>query len=160
MEYEDSYEDQERLIEPDPGHIAFLDQQSAAFESDKEEFFRTYGFEHTCTCGTDYTSNQVGLVTECFIRLSTEALSRAAYLNQVNKVMSEALDQSVQITNDLVGMMQDNNMKDELEAYFNQEIDLDSPENPEEDLENLLKLIGSMYDDEADPEEAANPAGD
>lgn len=162
------YEDDEELIEPDPGHIAFLDQQSAAFESEREQFRGIYGFDHECTCGMDYSGNRVGVVTECFMRLSHEALNRCAYSVGLLNALGEALDQSITITNDLVEIMQELGHKKELDEYFQKEASIpeDQTEQFEQDLQAILNMVqeDNAPDDETfspeDPDSPDNEADD
>jgi hypothetical protein len=140
-------DDNEEMIEPDLGHIAFLDQQSAAFASEKEQFKATYGFEHECTCGLDYAANRVGMVTECFMRLCSSALDRAAFATMVNNSLGDALNEAITIANDLVKMMQDHGHGDELDAYFRKQAELETEADTDEfeqQLKELEKLMEEM----------------
>lgn len=147
------------MIEPDPSHIAYLDQQSAAFESEREDFVKLYGFDHECTCGTDYTSNRVGMVTECFLRLSADALNRCAYLNSLNGALNEALDHALGMTNDLIELLRANGLEDKVDEYFASVTDLDDSDDQdayseyEAELKQLTALMESVDVEENDNEE-------
>lgn len=147
------------MIEPDPAHIAFLDQQSAAFEAEREDFNKIYGFDHKCTCDTDYTSNKVGMVTECFLRLSADALNRCAYLTSLNGALNEALDHALGMTNDLIEILRANGLEDKVDEYFTSVTDLDDSEEEdvyteyEKELEQLTNLMESVDVEENDNEE-------
>lgn len=99
-------EDVEKF-EPDPGTVAFLDQEAAAFREIEGEFAKTYGFEHQCHCDSDYAEGRVGEVTECFAGMVTEALATCAsfkYENDHLKTMvAQLLEINGQLTDQIVG---------------------------------------------------------
>ena len=41
-----------------------------------EEFEEMYGFPHDCVCASDWETGNCGVVSECFMRLSDDALAR------------------------------------------------------------------------------------
>src|SRR3970040_68123 len=128
--------------EADAGTVAFLDQETAAFQESKEEFAAFYGFDHDCTCDTDYTDGKVGLVTQCFMRLTSQALSRAAQATQELRVLGGMVEHLLRVNNDLIQKMIELGHEKELQEYFDMDDDADAP--VEQDLED---------DDPSDAEE-------
>lgn len=141
--------------EPDAGTIAFLDQEEAEWEQGREEFKRFYGFDHDCTCSQDYSSGKTGTVTQCFMKLTSQALAASAQKHHDLQVMDAMLTRMVTITQDLARMLEELGHTDELEKYFGGDVD----ENPEEDTEPDIEAIElEPVDDEDDDAEFAGTA--
>ena len=81
--------------EPDPGMVAFLDQEQAAMEEMKDEFTETFGFYHKCRCAEDYGAGRMVEVTECFAEMVGEALATCQQLNNENLAYRAMLEQLV-----------------------------------------------------------------
>jgi len=91
----------------DAGTVAFLDQQEAEFADNRERWVKLYGFDHDCRCSLDYTEGKVGQVTQCFMKLTSQALGRCAEATHEIKVYSAMLTEMLAVNNDLVKMMED-----------------------------------------------------
>lgn len=74
--------DQPEEDRPDPADVAFMDQESAAFNSDAKEFKAEFGFVHECTCAEDYAKGDFVETTHCFGRLCQEALDACRDLKE------------------------------------------------------------------------------
>lgn len=83
--------------ERDPEIVHKLDQNAAEFNNHKDEFEAKYGFEHTCTCDTDYTSGRVAEVTFCFAGLLTDALDACEDLVTENKRLETMFNEALAI---------------------------------------------------------------
>lgn len=141
-------EDENEKPEPDPATVAFLDQEEQAFADDREQFKRVYGFDHACTCAQDYSAGKLGQVTECFLGLASDALDACAGLNYENKVLKAMLQEMININNGLIEKMQEAGLGDEVQAFLNEDTDLqaetidvepedlDEPDLGEEDWED------------------------
>lgn len=86
-------EDNER----NPEIVHALDQSAAEFNNNRDEFEAKYGFEHTCTCDTDYTSGRTGEVTFCFAGLLTDALNACERLHAENQRLETMLGEALAI---------------------------------------------------------------
>lgn len=67
-------------MERDPEIVHRLDQNAAEFNSKKDEFTEKFGFEHHCTCDTDYTEGRTTEVALCFVELASDALKACALM--------------------------------------------------------------------------------
>lgn len=139
----DEFENYEDEREIDPATVAFLDQEEAAFEQHKAEFRRVYGFDHDCRCSQDYTEGNLKEVTECFMNLTRQAMQRAGEATYELYVMGSVLETMLKLNNDLIDMLRNLGHEDELEAYLNQEVELDEPTQAE---------LDGLYEDD-DPEQ-------
>ena len=74
-------------FEADPGTVAFMDQETAAFNAAEHEFADRYGFVHKCKCDQDYTEGNMVTVTECYANMTTDALEACATLYAENKLL-------------------------------------------------------------------------
>src|SRR5688572_16413675 len=91
--------------EPDPGVVAFLDQETEQFNDDAEQFAKIFGFEHLCTCAQDYTEGRMTETTECFGRLCLDALGACKRLKEERDMLVKVLTVAVkqQETDDAEG---------------------------------------------------------
>lgn len=147
-------EEVEDLLKPevDPAVVAHLDQEEASWEAEREEFRRMYGFDHECTCSQDYSSGNTGTVTQCFMKLTSQAMASSAEKTHELRLLTAILEQMLKINNDLVGLMENLGHEKELREYFATESDeeIDAvPESeldvPEEDFEGM-----EIEDDDGD----------
>lgn len=140
--------------EIDPAVVAFLDQEEAAFAQERDKFVAMYGFDHDCHCAADYSSGKVVTVTECFMELSSDALDRAAEATYEARALAAMLQEMLDLNKDLVKMIESLGGKDDLEAYFKRQMELqdeaatEEPESevegsePEQQLEMEIELNG------------------
>jgi hypothetical protein len=167
-EFDDGIEDEDMPVDPfsegevddilkpetDPTTIAFLDQSEAEFAAERERFKEFYGFDHNCTCSKDYTDGKIGMVTECFMGLTSDALARCAEATQENRVLGGMVEHLLRINNDLVRMMHEGGMDKELEEYFTESdaVDVVEAEDldavPETEAENAPADEQLSFDDE------------
>lgn len=122
---ENDDEEQDETFEPDPGTVAFLDQEAAAFAEVADEFEQMYGFRHDCHCDKDYAEGRVGEVTECYAGMIVEALAACARLNYENKhlksMVQSLMEMNTNLMNDIQGVV--NNAEDSEEAIIQEELD-------------------------------------
>lgn len=83
----DANEDDEGSFDDEAGLVAYMDQQSAEFNAMEHEFADRYGFVHKCRCDQDYTEGNMVEVTECYARMTTDALEACATLHAENKLL-------------------------------------------------------------------------
>jgi phosphoenolpyruvate synthase/pyruvate phosphate dikinase len=96
-EQDEEAEGTEDQFEPDPATVAFLDQQSAAFQENQDEFEATYGFKHECVCAADYAEGNMETVTKCYLKLSEDALDTCARLNFESIFLQGMLEETLRI---------------------------------------------------------------
>lgn len=101
--------------ELDPRVVHMLDQSAAEFNGRKDEFYAKYGFEHTCTCDTDYTEGRVGEVTLCFAGLLNDALEACERLNAENGTLQQQLDEAVALVTEALPIVKEHQAKKELD---------------------------------------------
>lgn len=118
--------------EIDPAVVAFLDQEEAAFKQEREQFNRMYGFDHDCHCAADYSSGKVVTVTECFMELSSDALDRAAEATYEARALAAMLQEMLELNKEMVKMIENLGGKDDLEAYFKNQMELQDEATTEE----------------------------
>lgn len=86
--YEDEPEDEEtEAFDADPGVVAFMDQQTAAFNAAEHEFEDRFGFVHKCHCDQDYSDGKLVEVTECYAGMIEESLAACETLMAENKLL-------------------------------------------------------------------------
>lgn len=134
--------------EPDPGTIAFLDQEEATFQAEREMFARMYGFDHDCRCSQDYTEGNLETVTKCFLTLTAQAMARSAQATAEIQYLHALLERMIGMNNDLVEMMEEQGHEKELEEYFNRPYDEEDQEVV--DLEAVEDVEEQADDDEGD----------
>lgn len=78
---------EDEAFDADPGTVAFMDQETAAFNAAEHEFADRYGFVHKCRCDQDYTEGNLVSVTECYANMTTDALEACATLYAENKLL-------------------------------------------------------------------------
>lgn len=132
----------------DAAEVAFLDQESAAFNDSAESFFRIYGFKHECRCAEDYSSGNLAEVTKCFLGLSTDALDALSQKNYENRVLKIMLTQVVQINNDLMDKMNENGLEDVLRKYMDEPAEIEASDEAD--------LIGLTDEGESSDEPVDN----
>jgi hypothetical protein len=97
--WEPNDEDETRS-EPDPGTVAFLDQETESFNDDAELFEKTFGFKHHCTCAQDYSSGDVVEVTRCFAQLTEDAMTACRRLKNHLDLALALLQEAAQEDNE------------------------------------------------------------
>lgn len=148
-DYDDfGFAEDEDAFTPDPAIIARMDQESAAFEHERGVFRRIYGFDHQCVCDKDYSSGNMHEVTECYLRLTGEAMDRCQRATAENRVLSSMLDEMLTMNQELVKMLEDLGHEKELADYFQEDVDLDDVSQFQLELED-----GSMVEFTLEPEE-------
>lgn len=123
--------------EIDPSVVAFLDQEETAFQKERELFQEMYGFDHDCHCSQDYSSGKVVTVTECFMELSSDALDRAAEATYEARTLASMLQEMLDLNKELVKMIEKHGGRDDLEAFFRSQMELQDEADgaePEEDI--------------------------
>jgi hypothetical protein len=131
----DENPDEPEYEQADPGTIAFLDQQEAEFASNREKWLEMYGFDHECRCSQDYTEGKVGQVTQCFMRLMSQALARCVEATHEIRVYTTMMDELLAMNNDLVKMMEDLGHEKELQDYLGKTLELEDGELGQMDLQ-------------------------
>lgn len=91
--------------ERDPRLIHMLDQESAAFNDNSDNFEQTFGFKHYCTCDVDYSEGRVGEVTECYDRLCQEAMHACSTLKTERDQAIALLEQMNQLNQYLLDLL-------------------------------------------------------
>ena len=85
---------------PDPGIVAFLDQESAEFNGRGDLFAKTFGFEHHCTCAQDYAEGNLTETTDCFGQLCEDAMTACARLKQENDFLTGLIREAIKEAHD------------------------------------------------------------
>lgn len=85
---------------PDPGLVAFLDQEQEQFNNRGSDFAQTFGFEHQCTCAQDYSEGNVKETTDCFGRLCEDAMTACARLKQENNFLTGLIRTAIKEAHD------------------------------------------------------------
>lgn len=152
---EHEYEDEETMPETDPATVAFLDQAEAQFATEREEFNALYGFDHDCRCSQDYTDGRMAEVTQCFLKLTSDALARCFNATYELRVYHELTQELAEITNGLMKLLVDLGHKGELEEFLRETQDLD-----EQDVSELEDQLTIDLDDPSDAEETPDDTGD
>lgn len=136
--------------------VAFLDQEEAAWDANREQFLNFYGFDHQCRCSEDYTEGNLKNVTECFMTLTAQALQRSAEATHELRLMGALLDQLLKLNQDLVKMMEDAGLHDELEKYYNEPVELDS-ESAFTELEDVTIAVDVDEPEAEDADSSEDP---
>ena len=79
--------------EPDPATVAFLDQETEAFNNESDQFESIFGFKHFCECASDYSSGNLVEVTECFGKLCMEALEACREIKRQRDIALALLEE-------------------------------------------------------------------
>lgn len=94
-------------FESDPSMLAFLDQEGAEFQAQREQFAAMYGFDHDCHCAQDYAEGKLAQVTQCYLALTDDALETAARLNWENQTLQGMVNTMVSMNDSLMSALEE-----------------------------------------------------
>lgn len=134
----------------DPATTAQLDQEQQAFADHRAAFRSAYGFDHDCHCAEDYSKGNTEAVTQCFLGMAQDALTRCAQATYEIHMLNLYLSEMLKMTQDLAKMLEDLGHTDELEKYFNETLELEEEDGTSEIEQLVLDLTNEEEEKDDD----------